>query len=96
MSKRLVLEVPDVAQVVLASAAARSGRSAEELASEWLTAAALRVRDDPLEAFIGAFNSDVADAAAEHDRYLADGLEGELLSLTAPAPKGGHCRGRRS
>jgi hypothetical protein len=41
---------------------------------QWLVSATEKLEDDPLEAFIGAFPSNIADWGDEHDRYLGAAL----------------------
>jgi len=46
------------------------GSSPEELAVEWLVSAIHKAIDDPVENFIGAFNSNIPEWADQHDKYL--------------------------
>jgi hypothetical protein len=38
-------------------------------------------QDDPLEKFIGAFTSNIADWTDQHDKYIGQALAKELRSL---------------
>ena len=70
MGNTLVLEVPAEVYKPLAQKAKRVGRTPEELAVEWLTVTLRYAVDDPVENFIGAFDSQGLDWADEHDKYL--------------------------
>ncbi len=74
MGRTLVLEVPEDVYEPLAKAAKQTGETPEELAVEWLAAAARTVANDPLENFIGAFPSNIPDWADQHDKYIGQAL----------------------
>lgn len=46
----------------------------EEVASEWVEKIAVQATDDPLLQLAGAFESDVEDVAAQHDKFLGQQL----------------------
>ena len=54
--------------------AEQSGQSPEVLAVQCLTAAVQHLVEDPLEKFIGAFNSQGSDWADHHDQYLGQAV----------------------
>ncbi len=81
MGYRLLLEVPDNLYESLVSAAKRLGESPQEVAVYYLAAAIERFGDDPLEQFIGAFDSRGLKWADQHDAYL-----GLTLLAEASAP----------
>ncbi len=70
MTHTLLLEVPEEVYDSLVKNAAQKGEPPERLAVEWLAKVSRAVGDDPLEKFIGAFNSQSADWADQHDRYI--------------------------
>jgi hypothetical protein len=70
MSYKLLLELPQNVYEPLVKTAAQIGKTPEELAISWLSAAIQQCIDDPLEKFIGAFPSNGSDWADQHDQYL--------------------------
>ena len=74
--KQLVLELPNDIYEILTRTAQQVHKTPEELAVEWLAAAAWTV-DDPVEKFIGAFRSNVPGWAERHDEYLGQSLAEE-------------------
>ncbi len=50
-------------------AAAKAGKSPEELITQWLVQTLQTFADNPLEEFIGAFRSDIPEWGENHDRY---------------------------
>ncbi len=70
MGNTLVLDVPADLYEPLAQTAAETGQTPEQLAIAWLTASLRHAADDPVEDFIGAFDSEVSDWADRHDKYL--------------------------
>jgi hypothetical protein len=76
MSHILNITVPDTLYETLTKTARQTGQPLEAVATKWLTAAAEQFTHDPLEPFIGAFDSGGTDWADNHDRYLGQmGLE---------------------
>ena len=78
MERTLTLEVPEEVFEPLAKAAEQTGQTPEELAVQWLTNVARQFAEDPVEKFIGAFDSGVTDWADQHDKYIGEQLMKEL------------------
>ena len=74
MGHTLQLEVPEEVYESLVRSARQTGQRPEAVAVQWLVSATEKLEDDPLEAFIGAFPSNIADWGDEHDRYLGAAL----------------------
>ena len=74
MGYRLALDLSDEIFDSLAEEAEKTGRSAEDLAAKLLAPAILKVPDDPLESFIGAFDSHGEDWVQRHDEYLGQSI----------------------
>ena len=74
MSHTLVVNIPDEVYQPLAESAKRAGVEAECVAAAWLAAHSLHAANDPLEGFIGAIPTSVADWADRHDDYLGQSL----------------------
>jgi hypothetical protein len=74
MGHRLALEVSEDLYETLTKKAQQSGQTTEGLAIELLTAATQEVIEDPLEKFIGAFNSQAIEWADQHDTYLGEAV----------------------
>lgn len=70
MSHTLQISVPDTLYETLTQTARQTGQPLEAIATRWLTVAAMHFANDPLDAFIGAFDSGGLDWADQHDRYL--------------------------
>ena len=70
MSHTLQLNVPDTLYESLIKTAQQTGQPVEAIATTWLVVAAEQFAHDPLETFIGAFDSGGTDWADNHDRYL--------------------------
>ncbi len=70
MSHILTLNLPESVYEPLRKTAEQSGLSPEGLAVEWLSTTVQHLSSDPLEKFIGAFDSHVADWADQHDQHL--------------------------
>ena len=71
MSHPLTLDVPVSVYRSLVRQAEESGQQPEVVAVKLLTAAMQPAAEDPLEAFIGAFDSQGSDWADHHDAYLS-------------------------
>jgi hypothetical protein len=54
----------------LTKTARETGQPLEIIATKWLAAAAKQFADDPLDSFIGAFDSGGINWADNHDHYL--------------------------
>lgn len=75
MVHTLLMEVPETLYDLLMKRAEETGQQPETLAAEWLAASAERTtQDDPLEPFIGTFDTGVSDWATRHDEYLGRAL----------------------
>lgn len=74
MGHTMTLNVPERVYKSLVQKAKASGQKPESLAIELLTTATQPGVDDPVEAFIGAFNSQGSDWADQHDAHLAKNL----------------------
>ena len=74
MSYSITLDLPDEIYDSLSHRAKQNGRSLEVLALQWLADTVRRLPDDPLEQFIGAFDSQGADWADFHDEHLGQSL----------------------
>lgn len=70
MQYHLTLDLPENVYYSLVKSSQQMGRSPEDLACEWLTSAVQFADEDPLEPFIGSFQSNVFDWAENHDVYL--------------------------
>lgn len=70
MSHTLTLTLPESVYEPLRKTAEQSGQSPEGLAAEWIRATVQHLSADPLEKFIGAFDSHGTDWADHHDRHL--------------------------
>jgi len=72
MERTLTLELPEDIYEPLAETAKRRGATPEALAREWLATAVHHAMNDPVEAFIGAFESQELDWVDRHDMYLGE------------------------
>lgn len=70
MSHILNITVPDTLYETLTRTARQTGQPLEAVATKWLAAAAEQFAHDPLDPFIGAFDSGGIDWADNHDHYL--------------------------
>ncbi len=75
MHHTLTLDVPDNVYASLIQKADEAGQAPEVLAVQLLVAATHSVVGDPLEEFIGAFNSQGIDWADQHDAHLGSALK---------------------
>jgi hypothetical protein len=66
----LTLEVPEDVYESLLKTAEQTGQQPELLAVQWLAQATQQAVHDPVEQFIGAFNSHGSDWVERHDEYL--------------------------
>jgi hypothetical protein len=82
VSHQLNLQIPDNLYQPLAQVAGRRGQTPEELILNYLTQVVQdQVTDDPIEEFIGAFNSTVPDWLDRHDDYNASSIS------SSPSPQ---------
>jgi len=79
----LTLNLPESVYEPLRKTAEQSGQSPEGLAVEWLRAAVQHLGEDPVEQFIGAFNSQGTDWTDHHGQHLGQSLAETIK--TAPA-----------
>lgn len=79
----LSIEIPDEMYEPLVQTAQKTGRTAEELATQWLLLAIHNTMTDPIEKFIGVFPTNIANWADEHDTFLGLGQQ-----LTEEKPDG--------
>ena len=85
MGHTLTLEVPEDVYESLLKTAQETGQQPETLAVQWLTQATRKGADDPVEQFIGAFNSHGSDWVERHDEYL--GHAAVDMNQPPPDPK---------
>ncbi len=79
MTHQVMLEIPDNIYQSLVRKAQATGRTVEAVANEWLAAAAARIpAESGSRSWIGAFESEVPDAAERHHDYLGQALYEEL------------------
>jgi hypothetical protein len=71
MGHQLNLQIPDDLYQPLTQVAGKRGQTPEELILNYLAQVVQeQVTNDPIEEFIGAFNSNVPDWLEHHDDYL--------------------------
>ncbi|MBA2692375.1 MAG: hypothetical protein H0U65_07770 [Rubrobacter sp.] len=73
MERTLTLEVPEEVFESLRRKAEEAGKPPEALAIEYLAAATENRGGDPVEEFIGAFDSKVPEWADRHDEHIGCG-----------------------
>ena len=74
MSKTLSIELPDEVYQTLLQTSQRLGQSPEVMVCQWILNQHSSQVTEPLDAFIGAFNSDIPDWTSRHDEYLGAAL----------------------
>ena len=74
MSHMLNIPVPDTLYETLTNTARETGQPLETIAAKWLAAAAKQFAQDPLDSFIGAFDSGGTDWADNHDHYFGQAV----------------------
>jgi hypothetical protein len=75
MHHTLTLDVPENVYSSLLQKADEAGQPPEVLAVQLLATATHSVAGDPLEEFIGAFNTQGIDWADQHDAHLGSALK---------------------
>ena len=75
MSHTLTLDIPESVYRSLVQKADEAGQAPEALAVQLLTTATHSETGDPLEEFIGAFDSRGVDWADQHDAHLGNALK---------------------
>jgi hypothetical protein len=78
MATTLTIELPDTTLAQLQRRAAARGSTPEALAAAYLTQLLPDVSADELHQWIGAFESNVPDAAERHHEYLGQALAEKL------------------
>jgi len=78
MGHMLTLDLPEQVYECLRQQAEQTGQALETVAVQWLATAAQVAVEDPLEQFIGAFNSHGTDWADHHDAYLGRAVRDPL------------------
>ncbi len=78
MEHTMTLNVPESVYRSLIRKAEQSGQPPEALALDLLASAVQPEASDPLEAFIGAFDSGGSDWADRHDAYLGSALQQKM------------------
>jgi hypothetical protein len=78
ISHPLTIDVPDDVFANLSKLALQQGKPPEVLAQELVSKAIEELEEDPLLKWIGAFESNVPDAAERHDHYIGQALYREL------------------
>jgi hypothetical protein len=78
MSHTIKLDLPDEIYELLNRQATEAGKSVEDFAAACLSAAAPTSGQDPLLQLAGVLESDVADVAEQHDRYIGQRIDEHL------------------
>jgi hypothetical protein len=73
MSHQVILDLPDELYQPLAQQAQEAGKKPEEIITDWLVRV-VRLRQDRLRRWAGAFASGIPDAAVRHHEYLGQAL----------------------
>jgi predicted transcriptional regulator len=74
MGYKLTLELPDEVYQSLVRRAKETSQSPDAFAAEVLAAVTRQAEEDPLEQFIGAFDSRGSDWADRHDQHLGEAM----------------------
>jgi hypothetical protein len=74
MSKTLSIELPDEVYQTLLQTSQQLGQSPEAMVCQWIVQQQSSQVAEPLDAFIGAFNSEIPDWTSRHDEYLGAAL----------------------
>jgi hypothetical protein len=78
MAHTVQIEVPEEIYDSLLKESKQTGQPPEEVIVEWLSKAAHDIDSDPVERFIGAFDSGVPDLAEHHDKYIGEAIAKKL------------------
>ena len=70
---QIVVELPDELYQPLVQQAQEAGKKPEEFITEWLSRV-VRLKQDPLRRWAGAFASGIPDAALRHHEYLGKAI----------------------
>ena len=76
MGHKLTLDLPAEVYASLPRVAKETSQSPDAVAAELLASVTRQVAEDPLERFIGAFDSRGSDWADRHDRHLGEAFMG--------------------
>lgn len=68
----LLIKIPDNLYQILRETAQKTGQTPENLAVQWLLTGSQQTTDDPVEQFIGAFDSGGSDWLEQHDKYIGN------------------------
>ena len=74
MSHALTVDVPEKVYTVVVKTAEQMGQVPEMLIAQWLTTITKHLIADPVEQFIGACSTHVADWADHHDTYIGKAI----------------------
>ena len=74
MGRTLTLELSEEVYEPLARSAEQVGKTPEQMVVQILTESIRQFEDDPIEKFIGAFDSGVPDWADDHDKYIGEAI----------------------
>lgn len=66
----LILNIPDNLYQKLIQKAKNQGETLEDITLNYLTQMTIETKEDPLDKFIGAFDSNNSDWLENHDYYL--------------------------
>ena len=78
MTHTLTLELPEEVYEPLVKSAEQLGKAPEQVAVQILTESVRQLEDDPIEKFIGAFDSGIPDLGTRHHEYVGQSLADEL------------------
>ncbi len=77
MAHPLTIDIPEPVYHTLEKWATQQGTTPEALAIDWVARRIVELENDPLMRWAGAIDSEVADVAERHDKYLAQALAQE-------------------
>ncbi len=72
MGHQILVNLPEEIYTSLMTISQKAGRTPEELVIEGIEISVKACDKDPVEQFIGAFNSNVNDWTENHDLYLGN------------------------
>ncbi|HKP84762.1 MAG TPA: hypothetical protein VJZ26_01620 [Blastocatellia bacterium] len=78
MGRTLTLELSEEVYEPLAKSAEQVGKTPEQMVVQILTESIRQFEDDPIEKFIGAFDSGITDLGTRHHEYIGQSLADEL------------------
>ena len=73
----LTLEIPNRVYKRLLEKAKMAGQTPEQIALNWVQAAAEDVENDPLLQLAGVLHTDVTDISERHDEYIGQELSAD-------------------